>query len=132
MTSPLSIVLFSGTDDRLHAAATLVAGAAAMGRPVNLLLQFWALEAFRADRIGRAPRLALEADQEASRDPAALPWVDTFRMARELGEVSIRACSGSLDYLHLDVTQLDPMVDGAAGIAAFMADVGDDGSVTFI
>jgi len=138
MTTPLSIVLFSGTEDKLHAAATLVAGAAAMGRPVNLLLQYWALEAFRSDRIdsgGRIEsggRLAFEAEPGSPTGSAALPWVDTFRMAKELGEVTIRACSGSLDYLHLDVANLDPMVDGAAGVALFMADAGDDASITFI
>ena len=59
MSEPLAISLFSGTDDRLNAAAVLVAGAAALGRPVHLFLQ-WALDAFRRDRIeadrGLAPR----------------------------------------------------------------------------
>ena len=31
----------------VHAAGTIAAGAAAMGRPVNILLQYWALDAFR-------------------------------------------------------------------------------------
>lgn len=39
----LSLVLFSGTDDKLSAAAVLSAGAAAMGRKVNVFLQYWAL-----------------------------------------------------------------------------------------
>ena len=51
MDEPLNLVLFSGTDDKLQAAAVLTAGAAALGRPVNLFLQYWALDAFRADRI---------------------------------------------------------------------------------
>jgi hypothetical protein len=37
---PLSLVMFSGTDDKLTAAAVLAVGAAAMGRPVNLFLQY--------------------------------------------------------------------------------------------
>jgi peroxiredoxin family protein len=44
----LSIALFSGTDDKLSAAAPLAAGAAALGRKVDILLQYWALDAFRA------------------------------------------------------------------------------------
>ena len=131
MTTPLSLVLFSGTEDKLHAAATLAAGAAAMGRPVNILLQYWALDAFRADRIGSSGRLAFEADPGASTDSAALPWVETLRMAKELGEVQIRACAGSLEYLHLDVSELDPLVDSAGGIASFFADA-EDGPITFI
>ena len=38
-----SLVLFSGTDDKLAAAAVLAVGAAAMGRPVSIFLQYWAL-----------------------------------------------------------------------------------------
>jgi peroxiredoxin family protein len=131
MSGPLSIVLFSGTEDKLHAAATLAAGAAAMGRPVNILLQYWALDAFRADRIGHGGRLAFEAEPGAPADASALPWVETFRMAKELGEVQIRACAGSLEYLKLDVSELDPLVDSAGGVAAFFADA-EDGPITFI
>lgn len=129
--TPLSIVLFSGTEDKLHAAATLAAGAAAMGRPVNILLQYWALDAFRSDRIGNGGRLAFEAAPGSPTDSSALPWVETLRMSKELGEVQIRACAGSLDYLHLDVSELDALVDSAGGIAAFFADAGD-GPITFI
>jgi hypothetical protein len=36
MDEPLNLVLFSGTDDKLQAAAVLAAGAAALGKPVNV------------------------------------------------------------------------------------------------
>src|SRR5690349_24752226 len=55
---PLSLVLFSGTDDKLNAAAVLTVGAAAMGRPVNIFLQYYALDAFRADRIAQDHNLS--------------------------------------------------------------------------
>ena len=61
MDEPLNLVLFSGTDDKLQAAAVLTAGAAALGKPVNIFLQYWALDAFRADRIGHDHGLAPEA-----------------------------------------------------------------------
>ena len=138
MNDTLSVVLFSGTEDKLHAAATLAAGAAAMGRPVNVLLQFWGLDAFTSDRIGRDHGLAfdaMEAGATSSTFPrgarAALPWADTFRMAKELGDVRIRACSASLDWLHLEAADLDPLVDETCGIAAFMADA-ETGPITFI
>ncbi len=57
----VSLILFSGTDDRLGAAAILATGAAAMGRPVNLFLQYWALNAFRRDRITADHGVAAEA-----------------------------------------------------------------------
>ena len=117
MSDQLSVVLFSGTADKLHAAATLVAGAAALGQPVNVLLQYWALDAFRSDRVDAERGLAYDALAPGSSVPvkgtAAIPWLDTFRAAKELGEVSIQACSGSLETLGIDVTTLDPMVEGA-------------------
>ena len=67
MDEPLNLVLFSGTDDKLQAAAVLTAGAAALGKPVNVFLQYWALDAFRRDRIDRDHGLAPEAGPRAGR-----------------------------------------------------------------
>src|SRR5579864_9437105 len=58
---PLSLILFSGTDDKLTAASTLVVGAAALGRRVDVLLQFWGLDAFRTDSVRTDHGLAPEA-----------------------------------------------------------------------
>ena len=87
----LSLVLFSGTDDKLHAAAVLTVGAAAMGRKVNVFLQYWALDAFRADRIlkdhgvvagGRSRGLSARCG-----DQGKTHWSELFRQAKDLGEV---------------------------------------------
>jgi peroxiredoxin family protein len=135
MSASLSIVLFSGTADKLHAAATLAAGAAAMERPVNVLLQYWALDAFRADRVEINHGLAWDATADGVSRPvngtAAIPWLETFRMAKELGEVSILACAGSLEVLGIELAALDPLVDDSGGIATFLM-AAEDGQVLFI
>lgn len=124
MSGSLSLVLFSGTDDKLMAAATLAAGAAAMDQQVNVILMFWALDAFRKDRISTSHGLAYDAARPRPSEPVenvgALPWLETFRQAKEIGEMTIRACSGSLDALGLDPAELDPIVDSAGGIASFL------------
>lgn len=123
--SPIAISLFSGTDDRLNAAAVLVAGAAAMGRPVHVFLQYWALDAFRADRIERDHGLAPEAGDAGRAAVAALRergqagWAETLRQAKEIGPVEIQACSLSMDLLEIAPGDLDPLVDGVEGVAAF-------------
>ena len=137
MDTPLNLVLFSGTDDKLQAAAVLTAGAAALGKPVNVFLQYWALDAFRADRIahdhglvpeaGAAGRLAVDALRTAGQ----ASWAETLRQAKELGGVDIQACSLSMDRLHLDQTDLDPLVDGVEGVTAFYLNAGE-GQVVFI
>ena len=135
MSDTFSLVLFSGTADKLHSAATLVAGAAALGRPVNVLLQYWALDAFRSDRIeadhGLAPEAAAAGASAPVHGSAAIGWLEAFRAAKELGDVTIQACSGSLETLGIDVTSLDPMVEGAAGVASFLL-AADDGQILFI
>ena len=137
MNEPLNLVLFSGTDDRLNAAAVLAAGAAALGRPVNIFLQYWALDAFRADRIGADHGLAPEAGESGRRAVDDLraagqaPWAETLRQAKELGGIDIQACSLSMDLLRITEADLDPLVDGVEGVTAFHLNAGE-GPVTFI
>ena len=137
MDEPLNLILFSGTDDKLQAAAVLTAGAAALGRPVNVFLQYWALDAFRADRIatdhGLAPEAGAHGRQAVDELRAAgqASWAETLRQAKELGGVDIEACSLSMDLLHLEQVDLDPLVDGVEGITAFYLNAGA-GQVVFI
>jgi peroxiredoxin family protein len=137
MDETISLVLFSGTDDKLGAAAVLAAGAAAMGKPVRIFLQYWALDAFRADRIAADHGLAPEAGQAGQAAIAAAAaagqahWTETLRVAKELGEVDIQACSLSMDILKLEQSDLDPLVDGVEGVAAFYINAGT-GQIVFI
>ena len=137
MTEPLNLVLFSGTDDKLQAAAVLTAGAAALGRPVNVFLQYWALDAFRRERIEDDHGLAPEAGAEGRvhvddlRRAGQVAWPEVLRQAKELGEVDIQACSLSMDLLHVEQADLDPLVDGVEGITAFYINAGE-GHLVFI
>ncbi len=137
MDQPISLVLFSGTDDKLQSAAVMTAGAAAVGRPVHIFLQYWALDAFRADRITRDHGLSAEAGPAGHAAVEALtaagqePWYATMRLAKELGEVEIQACSLSMDLLDIKQDDLDPLVDGIEGVAAFWI-AAAEGPVVFI
>jgi peroxiredoxin family protein len=134
---PLAIVLFSGTDDKLNAAAVMASGAAALGRPVHIFLQYWGLEAFRADRIRNDHGLAGEAGAEGKAAVDALraagqsPWDETLAMAKELGGVEIQACSLSMDLLRIGPDDLDELVDGTEGVTAFYLAAGE-GQILFI
>jgi len=137
MDEPLNLVLFSGTDDKLHAAAVLTAGAAALGRKVNVFLQYWALDAFRKARIQRDHGLAPEAGPEGRvhvddlRRAGQVGWADVLREAKDLGEVDIEACSLSMDLLGINESDLDPLVDGVEGVTAFYLNAGA-GQMVFI
>jgi peroxiredoxin family protein len=131
---PLSLVLFSGTDDKLNAAAVLAVGAAAMGRPVNVFLQYYALDAFRAGSVSNDHGLSPEATAEQApsvRGHNGQHWSELLKQAKEVGVVDIQACALSMDMFHLKHADLDPLVDGVEGVAAFMASA-SEGQVVFI
>ena len=137
MDDSLNLVVFSGTDDKLQAVAVLTAGAAALGKKVNLFLQYWALDAFTKAKIERDHGLAPEAGAEGREAVDALakagqaPWAETLRQAKDLGEVDIQACSLSMDLLRLEEEDLDPLVDGVEGVTAFYLNAGE-GQIVFI
>jgi peroxiredoxin family protein len=133
----LNLVVFSGTDDKLQAVAVLAAGAAALGKPVHLFLQYWALDAFTKAKIDANHGLAPEAGDEGRAAVDALAkagqasWAETLRQVKDLGEVDIQACSLSMDLLHLEESDLDPLVDGVEGVTAFYLNAGE-GQIVFI
>jgi peroxiredoxin family protein len=133
MDETLSLVLFSGTDDKLTAAAVLTAGAAAMGRDVNVFLQYWALDAFRADRIHKDHGAAPESGPEglaAMQRHGGQHWSDILAQAKDIGEVHVHACALSMEMFGITKDDLDPIVEDVEGVAAFMADA--TGPITFI
>jgi peroxiredoxin family protein len=129
-----SLILFSGTDDKLHAAAVLAVGAAAMGRPVNIFLQYWALDAFREDRVRKDHGVAQEAGDDGARavieQHATTHWIELFEQAKDIGEVTINACAESMELLSITSDDLHPVVDGVWGVARFFMEAGD--GATFI
>jgi peroxiredoxin family protein len=134
LETPLSLVLFSGTDDKLSAAAVMTVGAAAMGRPVNVFLQYYAVDAFRSDRIAADHGFAPEATAAQRTVVAAHPgqhWSALLRQAKDLGDVSIHACALSMEMFGLEKADLDPLVDDVEGVASFMSDA-TAGPITFI
>ena len=138
MDEPLNLVLFSGTDDKLQAAAVLTAGAAALGKPVNIFLQYWALDAFRADRDRPGPRPGPRGRSGGPRGRRCARAGRARRRGprrcarpRTSAASTSRPASLSMDLLHLESADLDPLVDGVEGVTAFYLNAGD-GQVVFI
>ncbi|MEI7742276.1 MAG: DsrE/DsrF/DrsH-like family protein [Chloroflexota bacterium] len=131
MDETINFVVFSGTDDKLQALAVMTAGAAALEKKVNIFLQYWGLRAFTKASIDADHGLAAEAGESGRAAVDALAragqasWADTLRMAKELGQVDIEACSLSMDLLALEESDLDPLVDGVEGVTAFYLNAGD-------
>jgi peroxiredoxin family protein len=108
-----------------------------MGRKVNVFLQYWALDAFRADRINKDHGLSPEAGPEGAQamrlgqlKDGHQHWSETFRQAKDIGEVGVHACALSMETFGLVMDDLDELVDDVEGVAAFFLEA--TGPVTFI
>jgi peroxiredoxin family protein len=133
----LSIILFSGTVDKLMAASILATGAAAMGKEVNIFLTFWGLMGFRKDDWKTNNRLSADFTDYAAMVGSAMQqhqvpsWRQTLEDAMEVGSVHIYACGMTMDLFGLKLEQLEPIVTDVIGVAGFVS-MADGGQTLFI
>jgi peroxiredoxin family protein len=122
----MSIVLFSGTVDKLMAASILATGAAAMGMDVELFLTTWGLMAFRKDDYKTNTRVSTDfADyasvmQEQMQAKKVPSWMENLQGAIEIGNVHIAACSMTMELYGLKLIDLEPIVSEVTGVATFV------------
>ena len=122
----MSIVLFSGTTDKLLAASILATGAAAMGMEVDLFLTTWGIVAFRKDDYKTNTRVSRDYEDygpvmaERMHAKHAPTWMENLLGAREIGDVKIAACSMTMELFGLTLTDLEPIVDEITGVASFV------------
>jgi peroxiredoxin family protein len=138
MSKRMSLVVFSGTADKLTAVATLATGAAAMGMEVELFLTFWGIEAFKQGAKMQPPRITAEyADygpvmMELMQAKHVPHWLDTIRAAREIGDVKVYACSATMELFGLRKEDLEDVVDEVTGVATFIDRAKDSAICMFI
>ncbi len=137
MSQKMALVLFSGTADKLQAAATMVSGAAAMGVETHVFLTFWGLNAFRKDMA--VEPLPMSADYGAEGEMVAklmhekqVPsWFDVMQMAADVGDVKVHACAMTMNLLDIERDDLVEMVEDVIGVATFVG-LTEDANVLFI
>lgn len=126
MNDRMSIVLFSGTVDKLMAASILATGAAAMDMDVEIFLTTWGIEAFRKGAYLTNTRVSRDFEDYSSvmREQMAAKkvptWMENIQGAREIGNVHISACSMTMELYNLTLADLEPIVDEVTGVATFM------------
>lgn len=126
MSKRMSLIVFSGTVDKLTAVATLATGAAAMDMEVDLFVTFWGLEAFKRGAKSQPPRITAEyADympvmMELMQAKNVPHWLDTLRSAREIGTVKVYACSATMELFGIKLGDLEDVVDEITGVASFV------------
>jgi peroxiredoxin family protein len=134
----MSIIVFSGTVDKLMAASILATGGAAMGLEVEVFLTTWGLEAFRKDGYKTNTRISKDFEDygpimmEQMRAKKVPSWMDNFLGAKEIGDVKVYACSMTMELFDMKLADLEPIVEDVTGVAAFVERAKDSKTTLFI
>lgn len=131
----MSLILFSGTVDKLLAASILATGAAAMGMEVEVFLTTWGVMSFRKGDYQTNTRLSKDFEDYAPAMAEALQvkkvptWMDNLLGAKEIGDVKVYACSMTMELFGMQLSDLEPIVDDVTGVATFV-ERAKDGRIT--
>src|SRR6266705_4236220 len=126
MEERMSIIVFSGTVDKLMAASLLATGGAAMGLEVEIFLTTWGLEAFRKDNYKTNMRVSKDFEDyapimmEQMMVKKVPSWMENLKGAKEVGDVKVYACSMTMELFDMKLSDLEPIVDEVTGVATFV------------
>ncbi|MEM3196808.1 MAG: DsrE/DsrF/DrsH-like family protein [Conexivisphaerales archaeon] len=131
----MSIVLFSGTIDKLMAASILTTGAVAMDMEVDLFATFWGLNSLRKDMVKSNTRFSRDFEEmtgpmmQLFKSKNVPSWYETLKKAKESGTVRVHACSLASDLMDLKKEDLDEIVDDIVGVGSYISQA-DEASIT--
>ncbi len=138
MSDKLSLVVFSGTVDKLYPAAIMASGAVALGKDVEIFLTFYGLEAFRKGAAQRNMKMDVNYPEVGpmmmkvmmeKKMPSAY---DMLRQVKEMGNVKVHACATTYDLMGMKKEDLDPIVDDVIGVTEFLSKASEGGVTLFL
>ncbi|MDG7040676.1 MAG: DsrE/DsrF/DrsH-like family protein [Nitrososphaerota archaeon] len=135
MAKRMSIVLFSGTIDKLMAASILATGAISMDMEVDFFVTFWGLNALKKDMVASNTRFSKDFEEMAGpmmqlfKAKNVPSWYETLKKAKTNGKVRIHACSLAADVMNVKKEDLDGIVDDIVGVGSYI-DQADGAAIT--
>ena len=127
--SKMSIMVVSGSHERLQMAAMLTSVGAVSGSEVTVFLSMNALPYFLKNHSAQAPAEGEFGELMASKNVP--PFKDLFHKAVELGDAKIHPCSMAMDVLNADQQDLEPWLGEPLGLTKFLSDSADSQVWTF-
>jgi peroxiredoxin family protein len=123
MSNRLSIMVISGSRERLQMAAMVASVGAVGGSDVRVFLSMNALPHFVKGKGKDAPPEGKVGELLAQKK--APPFAELFANAVELGDAKIYPCSMAMDLLELEQGDLEPHVGEAMGLTKFLDDASE-------
>ena len=134
----MSIVLFSGTVDKIMAASVLSSGAVAMGMDVDIFATFYGLNALRKENVGTNMRFSKDFEEmsgpliQVMQQKHMPSWYETLTKAKKAGNVKVLVCSLVADMLDLKKDNFDPIVYDVCGVGTYVSIPNDSQITLFI
>lgn len=128
-TSKISILVVSGTHERLQMAGMVASVGAVSGSEVTVFLSMNALQYFIKGHDAIAPAEGAFGDVMAQKNVP--PFKSLFENAVELGDARIFPCSMAMDVLDAEVEDLEPYLSEPLGLTRFLNDAADHQIWTF-
>lgn len=135
MPNKLSMVVYSGTVDRLYPVAIMASGGVAMGMDVELFLTFYGLNAFRKGEPQKNQKMDMNYAEigpmlaKLMKEKNVPSWYDMLVKAKEMGNLKVHACAMTLDLMGMKKEHLDPIVDDVVGVGEFVSNA-KEGEIT--
>ena len=120
MEDRISVVVVSGTLERLQMAAMVASVGAVSGSQVAVFLSMNALPLFRRGAPSAAP--AEGRMGELLTEKQAPPFKQLFEQAVELGDAKIYPCSMAMDVFGYKAEDLEAYLSGPLGLTKFLSD----------
>jgi peroxiredoxin family protein len=116
----ISIMVVSGTRERLQMAAMVASVGAVSGNDVTVFLSMNALQYFvKGNALEASAEGSFGKRMEGKKIP---PFRTLMEQAVELGGAKVFPCSMAMDVLGVESEQLDPFVGEPLGLTKFLAD----------
>ena len=128
-TSKISIMIVSGSLERLQMAGMVASVGAVSGTEVTVFLSMNALQYFIKGREVTAPAEGTFGDVMAEKNVP--PFKSLFENAVELGDAKIYPCSMAMDVLEAEVEELEPYLSEPLGLTKFLTEAADHQIWTF-
>ncbi len=122
----ISIIVFSGTVDKLMPVGVLASAAAALGYDVEIFATFWGLMAFRKDMAEKNTKISKEFEEmgemmfKIMKEKNVPSWLNLLRQAKEMGNVKIYACAQTFDMFGMKKEDLVDIVDEVVGAGEYL------------
>ena len=126
MSDKMSMVLFSGTVDKLMAASVIASGAVAMNMDVDIFATFYGLNSLRKEVVGTNMKFSKDFEEmsgmmiQLMQQKHMPSWYDNLMKAKQAGTIRVHGCTMTADLMGLKKENFDPIVDDMCGVGTYL------------